>query len=226
MSCARCIFLERSFPQGRALPRIRLRARVSTTKAALTTGSVCAIPSGGSGRRRVARSPRRSSALASPARARYGAITRPICVSTVFPRGTSHTHRARAPRDLPPAHHDRYASVLDAVLSGGVVSEQHRLQLAQFRQIHRVSDEEHTEQLRLLGWTAEQYKAGKNAATAPPPTDARHHAQPTSTRAVARGGGEASVDVDAAQIGQVGRGWQSKLGWRNGRALSRHPTGE
>ena len=105
--------------------------------------------------------------------------------------------------------------MLDAVLSGGVVSEQQRLQLAQFRQIHRVSDEEHAEQLRLLGWTAKQYEAGKNAATAPPPTDARHHAPPTTARAVAWGEGEASVDVDAAQIGQVGRGWQSKLGWHN-----------
>ena len=58
----------------------------------------------------------------------------------------------------------RYESVLGAVLADGSLSEQHRHQLGQFREIHHVSDEEHGAILSRIGWSAEQYELGVHEA--------------------------------------------------------------
>ena len=56
----------------------------------------------------------------------------------------------------------RYSSVLSAVLDGGEVTAQQRQQLASFRAVHRLSDEEHESVLASNGWTMAQYEDGTN----------------------------------------------------------------
>ena len=56
----------------------------------------------------------------------------------------------------------RYSSVLAAVLEGGEVSRQQRQQLGSFREIHRLSEDEHVGILNANGWTVAQYEAGSN----------------------------------------------------------------
>ena len=51
-----------------------------------------------------------------------------------------------------------------AILQRGVVSAQQRQQLQHFRDIHRLSQAEHEDELRRNGWSAAQFEAGENAA--------------------------------------------------------------
>lgn len=79
-------------------------------------------------------------------------------------------------------HHDRenhqdmwrarYAAVLEALLSGGRVSEQQRIALGQFRSSHRITAAEHAETLHTCGWSADQFEEGTNGKAAPADAEA------------------------------------------------------
>ena len=63
----------------------------------------------------------------------------------------------------------RYASVVAAILQRGVVSAQQRQQLQHFRDIHRLTQAEHEEELRRNGWSAAQFEAREKTLTLPLP---------------------------------------------------------
>ena len=56
----------------------------------------------------------------------------------------------------------RYGSVLEAVLETGEITALQRQQLQQFREIHKVEEEEHNTLVLSNGWTIAQYEEGTN----------------------------------------------------------------
>lgn len=56
----------------------------------------------------------------------------------------------------------RYESILASVLSAGEVTSLQRQQLHQFRDIHHVTEAEHTDFLMSSGWSTREYEEGQN----------------------------------------------------------------
>lgn len=59
-----------------------------------------------------------------------------------------------------------YQSLIDVALADGVLHPTERDMLAQYKQRHKISDEDHLAILKKTGWTAEEFQAGRKKRSA------------------------------------------------------------